>query len=126
MSRHLETPPAESEKRSLSEQLAAFESEYTSRREGLLLAIEREKEEARALARNDVFLEKDPVAQNAVRSGKTGQGEVIPDLKRFLMERRQVLAASPGLGAGGRRRAEDLPRDVRADDPEIWKRGTGK
>lgn len=126
MSRHLETPPAESEKSSLREQLAALENEYTSRRQGLLRAIEQEDEEARALAQNDIFLEKDPVAKNAVRSGKTGEGEQIPNLLAFLKERRQILANNPGLGAGGRRRPEDIPRDARADDPDIWKRGTGK
>lgn len=117
---------AEAQTPTLREQLATLDREHTSRRQGLLQAIEQENEEARALAQNDIFLEKDPVAQNAVRSGKTGKGEEIPNLLAFLKERRQVLANNPGLGTGGRRRAEDLPRDTRADDPDIWKRGTGK
>jgi len=41
------------------------------------------------------------------------------------LERRKVLAESSAAFSSGRRRAEELPRDVRADDPDIWKRGTG-
>lgn len=121
-----ETPPAERQKSSLREQLAALESEYASRREGLVQAIERENEEARALAQSDIFLEKDPVAQNAARSGRTETGEEVSDLKGFLLERRQWIKENPDLMTSGPRRAEDVPRDTRADDPDIWKRGTGK
>lgn len=104
---------------SLHEQLTALDSEYTTRRAALLAAMERERQEALKLAKDDIYLEHDTIAQEAVRTGKTAAGEAIPDIKAFLLARRAWLASNPGL-SGDPRRAEELPRDVRADDPKIW------
>jgi hypothetical protein len=109
----------------LHAQLAELEQVYTTKRTDLERRIAEENEEARRLAENDIYLERDAVAQAAVRTGKTGTGENVPDLKAFLLERRQILKDNPNLDSRGPRRAVDLPRDVRADDPDIWKRGTG-
>lgn len=123
MSNRFEKPTAQ--QTSLHEQLAALENEYTVRRKALLAAIESEQQEAETLAANDIYLEHDSIAQEAVRRGMTAAGDKIPDLKTFLLERRKWLQENPGLSSDPRR-AEELPRTVRADDPEIWHRGTGK
>jgi hypothetical protein len=122
MSSFFERPQPE---KPLHAQLLELERDYAAKRKDLERRIAKENEEAHELAKNDIYLERDPVAQTAIHTGKTGMGEDVADLKGFLLERRQMLKDNPDLDSRGPRRAEDLPRDVRADDPDIWKRGTG-
>lgn len=122
MSSTLENAPVE---KSLPEQLADLDATYQTRRAELEERIAMSYQEAQNLAKNDIHLEHDPVAQEAARTGKDARGEMIPDLLGFLRERRQENIDRPNKGTSGRRRAEDLPSTVRADDPKIWEKGSG-
>ena len=109
---------------SLGEQLAALDADYQSKRAPLIARLVKSNTEALELAANDIYLENDPVAKDAISSGKDARGAQIIDLKAFLLERRQANIDHPVKGTS-QIRAEELPRDVRADDPDIWKKGTG-